>query len=233
MLRLVVVLGMLPCFLGYSLTLARLGHLRRSPVTRMMAEEKTLDDAELDALVRKEIEAAFAGMEEKFATGDDDAALQILQEQGKTVLANVFAKLESDGQLLSSNLASQYEDIAADRSTELLRKYEDEIKSISSNLNAERANIRNEMEQLESLNRELKELQSGGGGGFNRNTIVGGAAFLVGLTGIGAAVRRTHLPLDALTFLFATCRHLLPSLTLVRCLVFSLSPLPPAHSSTR
>ena len=116
----------------------------------MMAED-TIDDAALDALVRKEIEAAFAGMEEKFASGDDDAALKIMQDESKTVLNNVFAKLEADGQLLSSNLASRIEDLAADRSTELLAKYEDEIKSISSNLNAERANIRSEMEQVSTV----------------------------------------------------------------------------------
>ena len=156
--RLVLMLGLLPCFFGYSVVPPRLGHLRRSPaVIRMMAED-TIDDAALDALVRKEIEAAFAGMEEKFASGDDDAALKIMQDESKTVLNNVFAKLEADGQLLSSNLASRIEDLAADRSTELLAKYEDEIKSISSNLNAERANIRSEMEQVSTARRLLSSL---------------------------------------------------------------------------
>lgn len=203
---------------------------------RMMASAQ--EEEELDELVRKEIEAAFAGLEEKFAKGEDEEAIEIIRTQGKTILGNVLEKLEEDGQLLSSQLAGRIEELASKQSTDLLERYEGEIDATRARMDAERINIRSEVERLEALNKELQELQvrpawlwrgprsrrtlrrpdalsfpcaelrvrfalndcSQGGGGLslNRNKLVGGAAFLVGLTGVGAAIN------EALKFAFST-----------------------------
>lgn len=186
----VAILLSLPCLACYHIGIPGRTAARRATLARcaLTAADSSTEDEELDALVRKEIETAFAGLEEKFAKGEDEEALKIIETQGKTILANVFQKLEDDGSLLSSQLASQVEELAADKSNALLEKYETELAAIGRSLNTERENIRSEMRQLETLNKELQELQGGGGGGINRNTIVGGAAFLVGLTGVGAAI---------------------------------------------
>lgn len=134
---------------------AHLPQRQRLPV--MAVSEK--EEAELDKLVRAEIEAAFAGLEEKFANGEDEEAIEIIRTQGKTVLSNVLEKLEEDGQLLSGQLASRIEELAEDQSTQLLARYEGEIDRTRAQMDVERANIRNEVERLEALNKELQELQ--------------------------------------------------------------------------
>lgn len=144
-----------------------------------------LDDAALDALIREEVEAAFAGLEETLAGEDDDAALALIQNQGRQVLNNVMEKLEDEGALLSSTLAERIESSMSDQKIELLKKYDEQLGELQNTMNAERANLRAEMEQLQALNKELTELQ---GPGISRDRIVSGIALLVGLSGVGAAL---------------------------------------------
>ena len=75
-----------------------------------MVEDSNTDelDSNLDALVRAEVEAAFAGLE-KTLDADDDEALRVIEEQGQVVMQSVLDKLEAEGQLLSSSLTSQIE----------------------------------------------------------------------------------------------------------------------------
>ena len=99
------------------------------PAVRMVApaeEAPPADDvdAALDALVRAEVEACFAGMEEALASGDEQKALALIQTQGKQVLSNVLSQLEDEGQLLSSQLSSRVEELATDQRTEMLKKYD-------------------------------------------------------------------------------------------------------------
>lgn len=51
----------------------------------------------------------------------------------------------------------------------------------------DRATIQQERVALEKLEREYRELAQGGLGGINRDKLVGGLAFVVGLVGAGAA----------------------------------------------
>ena len=88
------------------------------------ASDDTAADAALDAMVRQEIEAAFAGLEEAIATGDEEAALALIQTQGKEVLNNVLKQLDNDGKLLSSNLTMRVESLATSQRTEMLKKYD-------------------------------------------------------------------------------------------------------------
>ena len=70
----------------------------------------------------------------------------------------------------------------------LLERYSQEIDETRQKMDAERLSIRAEVERLEELNKELQSLQGVGGLSLNKDKIVGGLAFLVGLTGIGAAI---------------------------------------------
>ena len=102
---------------------------RQSPVAAMTADKDAADamddeEAELDALVRAEVEACFAGLEEALATGDEKAALAVIQTQGKQVLSNVLTQMEDDGKLLSSTLAARVEEIATEERTEMLKRYD-------------------------------------------------------------------------------------------------------------
>jgi hypothetical protein len=153
-----------------------------------MADSDMVDEEELDKLVRAEIEAAFAGLEEKFANGEDEEAIKIIQSQGAGVLSSVLEKLDEDGKLLSGQLASKIEALATDESALLLERYSQEIDETRQKMDAERLSIRAEVERLEELNKELQSLQGVGGLSLNKDKIVGGLAFLVGLTGIGAAI---------------------------------------------
>ena len=147
------------------------------------------NDSAMDELIRQEIEAAFAGLEESLADGDDEKAIALIQEQGKTVLGKVLARMEEEGSLLSASLSSQVEELAATQTTEMLKRYEEKIGGLQAEMANERMKLRSELENLQTLNKEYEELMAGGGGsGFSKDKLVQGAAFLVGLSGVGAAV---------------------------------------------
>ena len=55
----------------------------------------------------------------------------------------------------------------------------------------DRATIREEMQVLDRLNEEYQELQRGGGGGFNKDKLVAGVAFVLGLTYLGSAINES------------------------------------------
>ena len=159
-----------------------------TPCRRPTMQAPRLDDAAeaaLDALVRQEIESAFAGLEESLAAGDDDALEQLIRDQGKVVLDNVMRNLEDEGDLLSSQLAEQIEAKMRNEKIELLKKCDEQLGELQVTMNAERQNLRKEMENLKALNAELTSLQ---GPGISRDKIVSGIALLVGLSGVGAAV---------------------------------------------
>ena len=147
------------------------------------------DDA-MDELIRQEIEAAFAGLEESFANGEDDQALELIQSQGKQVLGKVLARLEEDGQLLSAQLTERLESLASDQTMEMMKRQEERLGKLQeANLQA-RDDLRSELQNLQTLSKDYEELKASGLGGssaFSRNSIVSGAAFLVGISGVGAA----------------------------------------------
>jgi len=154
-----------------------------------MADQKQSAEIDLDALVRQEVEAAFAGLEETLASGDEQEALALIQSQGKEVLENVLQKLEDDGQLLSANLATRVEALAKETRVQILKDYDERLGTLQVSMADQRATLRDEMVQLEALNKEYKALTTGGGGGvFNRDRIVSSMALLVGLVGVGAAL---------------------------------------------
>ena len=142
----------------------------------------------MDALIKREVLAAFAGLEESFAAGDDDKALELIQTQGKTVLANVLSRLEDEGQLLSAKLSARLEQLADEQTAEMLKKYEDRLSSLQVANEQARTELRNELQNLQILSKEYDELMANKAGSFSRQTFVGGAAFLVGLSGVGAAL---------------------------------------------
>jgi hypothetical protein len=145
-------------------------------------------DDDMDALIKREVLAAFAGLEESFAAGDDDKALELIQTQGKTVLASVLSRLEDEGQLLSSKLSARLEQLADEQTAEMLKKYEDRLSSLQVANEQARTELRNELQNLQTLSKEYDELMANKAGSFSRKTFVGGAAFLVGLSGVGAAL---------------------------------------------
>jgi len=146
-------------------------------------------DDEMDELIRQEVLAAFSGLEETLADGDDDQAISLIQSQGKTVLANVLARLEDEGQLLSSQLSTRIEELAEDQTSQLLAKYEERLGKLQAANQQARSELRSELDNLQSLSKEYDELMASGiGAGFSRQGFVAGAAFLVGLSGVGAAL---------------------------------------------
>ena len=52
----------------------------------------------------------------------------------------------------------------------------------------ERLKLRSELENLQALNQEYEALMANKAGTLNKETLVGGAAFLAGLSGVSAAV---------------------------------------------
>jgi hypothetical protein len=149
------------------------------------AAAEGLDEAALDALVRKEVEACFAGLEDALATGDEKAALSLIQSQGKQVLGNVLTQLEEEGKLVSEQITKKVEAMATDQRTEVLKKYDEQLEGLQKTMAADRQTIREEMQALEKLNEEYKALQKPS---FNKDKIIGGLAFVVGLTYVGSAI---------------------------------------------
>ena len=122
---------LVPSLAGFALPAAH--RCSSSPaVTRQrhqpMSVMASADDVEavIDDLVRKEVEACFAGMEDALASGDEQAALSLIETQGKQVLSNVLTQLEDDGKLLSSSLSSKIEAAASEQRVEMLKKYDQE-----------------------------------------------------------------------------------------------------------
>jgi hypothetical protein len=113
------------------------------------ADDET--DAVIDALVRAEVEACFAGLEEALATGDEKAALALIESQGKQVLGNVLTQLEEDGQLLSSQISAKVEALATDRRVEMLKAYDSQC---AARARADRDRLPRERAQEEGLTRQ-------------------------------------------------------------------------------
>ena len=165
----------------------------RLPPVMVMAESQAADveDDKFDAMIREEIEKAFEGLEESIARGDEDQAIDLIQSQGKEVLANVLSRMEEDGTLLSASLAERVERLAGDQTQALLGRYDAEAEAIAQEMDAARTSLRTEVDNLESLNRQYQELlgSKSSSGGFNKDSIVAGIAFLAGLAYGGAAVQ--------------------------------------------
>uniref|UniRef100_A0A7S3AZ28 Uncharacterized protein n=1 Tax=Haptolina ericina TaxID=156174 RepID=A0A7S3AZ28_9EUKA len=70
----------------------------------------------------------------------------------------------------------------------MLKEWDESTAKVQSAMLAERLTIREEMERLTALNEEYQDLTKGGGGGLDRNSIVSGISFLVGLTYVSAAL---------------------------------------------
>jgi len=144
------------------------------------------DDTEMDELIRTEVEAAFAGLEASFEAGDEES-IKLIEQKGQEVMQSVLDKLEADGELLSSSLTKQIEALSMTKQKALLEEWDESTAKIKSDMLAQRVTIREEMDKLSALNDDYKQLK-GGAGGFNRDTIVGGISFLVGLTYVSAAL---------------------------------------------
>jgi len=146
------------------------------------------DDADFDELVRQEVQAAFAGLEESLSSGDDEKALEQIRTQGKTVLANVLKRMEDEGQLLSATLSTQLEELASEQTSALLERYEEGIAAQQAEVAAELLKLRAEMENLEALNKEYQDLVKGGGGMSSKDKIISAIALIAGVTYLGAAI---------------------------------------------
>lgn len=150
---------------------------------------ETAADDQMDELIREEIIKAFAGLEESLSNGEDERAIELIQTQGKTILTNVLARMEEDGQLLSASLSEKVEKLAEDQTADLLSAYEERLATLQTANNQARRDLRAEMDNLKALSDEYDELMaSSATSGISRDTIVEGALFLVGLTGVGAAL---------------------------------------------
>ena len=64
-------------------------------------------DAALDEMIRREVEAAFKGMEVDFSGNDERELDELIAEKGDAVMRTVLSKLESDGEQLAAALEEQ------------------------------------------------------------------------------------------------------------------------------
>eukprot|EP00966_Prymnesium_polylepis_P269883 6234795-Prymnesium_polylepis.1 len=79
-------------------------------------DDKGTDELEatIDVLVRTEVEAAFAGISQDLDTNDEEA-IRLIEAKGREVMQTVLDKLEADGELLSSSLTAQIEQLSMTR----------------------------------------------------------------------------------------------------------------------
>ena len=64
-------------------------------------------DAALDELIRREVEAAFKGLDVELDESETRGLDQLIAEKGDAVMKTVLAKLESDGEQLAAALEEQ------------------------------------------------------------------------------------------------------------------------------
>jgi len=141
-------------------------------------------DAALDELIRREVEAAFAGIDLE-SEGELD---QLIAEKGDAVMRSVLNKLESDGEQLAATLEDQVAAYTKEQQLAMLRKFDEDAAVVQAEMQADRQMIRGDLTSLVNLQKELDQLQGGKGGGLNRNSVVGGISFIAGLLYLGNAV---------------------------------------------
>jgi len=147
-------------------------------------------DAAIDELIRREVETAFAELDARNGlTEEEEGELDaIIEAKGDLVLRNVLDKLESDGDQLAASLQRQVTSYTKERQVEMLRKFDEEAAKVQLEMAADREAMRAEVTKLSTLQSELEALQREGGGGFSKNSVVGGIALLAGLAYLGTAV---------------------------------------------
>lgn len=111
------------------------------------------DDEQLDKLVREEVAAAFAGLED--LDPEDDEAIKQIQDQGKEVLTNVFSRLDSelDKELEQAAIRSSEQ---AEQNKEVLEGYNERLAGLKGRLADDRETVRDEMQRLQQLDAEYK-----------------------------------------------------------------------------
>jgi len=89
--------------------------------------------------------------------------------------------------MLSSSLTSQIEELASAQEESILERYDERTAKLRAQMNAERANIQDEMQRLSALNEDYRQLSSAPLG-LDKDTLIGGVSFVVGLTYVSAAI---------------------------------------------
>ena len=141
-------------------------------------------DAALDELIRREVAAAFEGIDLE-SEGELD---QLIADKGDAVMRSVLSKLDSDGEQLAATLEEQVAAYTREQRLEMLKKFDEDAAKVQAEMNADRQMIRGDLTRLVSLQKELDQLQGEAGGKLTKNSIVGGISFIAGLLYLGNAV---------------------------------------------
>ena len=89
----------------------------RGGLWRTVCSAPESPDAALDELIRREVEAAFAGIDLESEGGLD----QLIAEKGDAVMRSVLSKLESDGEQLAATLEDQVAAYTKEQQLAMLR----------------------------------------------------------------------------------------------------------------
>ena len=98
----------------------------RGGLWRTMCSAPESPDAALDELIRREVEAAFAGIDLE-SEGELD---QLIAEKGDAVMRSVLNKLESDGEQLAATLEDQVAAYTKEQQLAMLRKFDEDAAGV-------------------------------------------------------------------------------------------------------
>ena len=162
---------------------------------RMATDDYLPEETVMDEIVRREVSKAFENMDEKLLRfdGDSEAQIAFIKAKSAEVMEQVMprvqdllmAKLEADGGDLQADLEDRLKKLSAQRSQELLDKYETMMVGVREQMTKDRQAIRDEVRVLTELKESSAQIELSPP---DRGKIVGGVAFVVGLTFLSAAI---------------------------------------------
>ena len=162
---------------------------------RMATDDYLPEETVMDEIVRREVSKAFENMDEKLLRfdGDSEAQIAFIKAKSAEVMEQVMprvqdllmAKLEADGGDLQADLEDRLKKLSAQRSQELLDKYETMMVGVREQMTKDRQAIRDEVRVLTELKESSAQIELPPP---DRGKIVGGVAFVVGLTFLSAAI---------------------------------------------
>eukprot|EP00967_Tisochrysis_lutea_P141141 scaffold258911_cov33-Tisochrysis_lutea.AAC.1 len=158
------------------------------PVTRCAVPRLSTSDDQLDALLKRELEAAFQGISRKVELdAAEEAQFKLIEEETQRVLAAVLDDLDTDGASLRTRLERKAAKMAEAETKRLMARADKTSAAVEGTIAATRATVLEEMTTLKNLKEEYDQIQSERAS-RRKSGLFGIAAFVAGLAYLSAGL---------------------------------------------
>eukprot|EP00962_Isochrysis_galbana_P021054 scaffold6194_cov131-Isochrysis_galbana.AAC.2 len=162
----------------------------RASFTSMSAskDDASGDAADLDAILKRELEAAFQGINRKMELdASEEAQFDIIEQETKRVLDAVLDELDAGGANLRANLEAKATKMASEESKRLMARADKTSAAVAGAITANRATVLEEMATLKDLKQKYDQLKEEKAA-QRKSGLFGVAAFIAGLAYVSTGV---------------------------------------------